>query len=48
LLYSTGLGGGAIAGIVIAVLIVAALGIFVTIVGLIYGRAYYKKRSTYG
>jgi len=43
-----GLGGGAVAGIVIALLIVGALVTFGAIVALYYGRAHYKKHATYG
>ena len=45
--YSTGLGDGAVAGIVIAVLILAGLGILGTIIVIYYTKTY-KKRARYG
>ena len=45
--YSTGLGGGAIAGIVIGVLIVAGLVTVAVVVGLCYVHAH-NKRAKYG
>ena len=45
--HSTGLGGGAIAGIVIGVLIVAGLVTLVAVIGLCYIQAH-NKRAKYG
>ena len=45
--YSTGLGDGAVAGIVIAVLIVAGLAILGTIAVIYYTKTH-SKRATYG